>query len=75
MFFFSKNSKHAAGVSLGTIQARTHVQLALACQRSMLCAQHRLRLTVQHVYGHTGNLGNECDDHAAALGSLGLCLL
>ena len=43
--FFSKNSKHAAGVSLGTIQARTHFQLALACQRSMLCAQHRLRLT------------------------------
>ena len=66
------DSKHAAGVCLGTIQARTHVQLALACQRSTLCAQHRLRLTMQHVYGHTGNLGNECADHAAALGSLGL---
>ena len=26
---------------------------------------------MQH-YGHTGNLGNECADHAAALGSLGL---
>ena len=64
--------KHAAGVSLGTIQARTHVQLALACQRSMLWAQHRLRLTMQHVYSHTGNLGNECADHAVALGSLGL---
>ena len=69
-FFY--DSKHAAGVCLGTIQARTHVQLALACQRSMLCAQHRLRLTMQHVYGHTGNLGNECAGHAAALGSLGL---
>ena len=34
-------SKHAAGVILGTIQARTHVQLALVCQRSMLCAQDR----------------------------------
>ena len=66
------DSKHAAGVSLGTIQARTHVQLALACQQSMLCTQHRLRLTMQHVYGHTGNLGNECSDHAAALGALGL---
>ena len=43
------DSKHAAGVCLGTIQARTHVQLALACQQSMICAQHRLRLTVQHV--------------------------
>ena len=26
---------------------------------------------MQHVYGHAGNLGNECADHAAALGSLG----
>ena len=66
------DSKHAAGVCMGTIQARTHVQLALACQRSMLRAQHRLRLTMQHVYGHIGNLGNECADHAAALVSLGL---
>ena len=61
------DSKHAAGVCLGTIQARTHVQLALACQRSMLCTQHRLRLTMQHVCGHIGDLGNECADHAAAL--------
>ena len=27
---------------------------------------------MQHVYGHTGNLGNECADHAAALGTFGL---
>ena len=66
------DSKHAAGVCLGTIQARTHIQLALACQRSMLKVQHKLRFTVQHVYGHAGNLGNECADHAAALGALGL---
>ena len=45
----------------------THMQVALACQRSMICAQHRLRLTVQHVYGDTGNLGNECAGHAAGL--------
>ena len=43
------DSKHAAGVCLGTIQARTHVQLALACQQSMLKVQHRSRLTMQHV--------------------------
>ena len=55
-----------------TIQARTHVQLALACQQSMIRVQHRLRLTTQHVYGHGGNLGNECADHAAALGTFGL---
>ena len=36
----------AQRVILGTIQARTHVQLALACQRSMPCAQHRLRLGI-----------------------------
>ena len=66
------DSKHAAGKCLGTIQARSHVQLALACQRSTLCVQHKLRLTMHHVYGHAGNLGYECADHAAALGSLGL---
>ena len=63
---------HAAGVCLGTIQARTHVQLALACQNCLFRAQHRLRLTMQHVYGHGGTLGNECADHAAALGTFGL---
>ena len=36
-------SQHAAGVCLGTIQARTHVQLALACQQW-------LRLAMQHVW-------------------------
>ena len=66
------DSLHAAGICLGTVQARTHVQLALACQRSKIFAQRKLRLTVQHVYGRSGNLGNECADHAAALGTLGL---
>ena len=27
---------------------------------------------MQHVYCHSGNLGNECADHAAALGTFGL---
>ena len=58
------DSMHAAGICLGTIQAPTHVQLALACQQSMIRAQHRLRLTMQHENGHGGNLGNECADHA-----------
>ena len=38
------DSKHAAGSCLGTIQARTHVQLALACQQSLLKVQHMLVL-------------------------------
>ena len=63
---------HAAGICLGTIQARTHVQLASACQQALIHAQRRLRLTMQHLYGHGGNLGNECADHAAALGTCGL---
>ena len=50
------DSKHAAGVCSGTIQARTHVQLALSYQQSLLKVQHRLRFTMQHVCGHTGNL-------------------
>ena len=49
--FIYCDSKHAAGVCLGTIQARTHVQRALACQQSMLKVQQRLRLTMQHVNG------------------------
>ena len=47
------DSLRAAGLCLGTIQARTHVQLALACRRSMIFAQRKLRLTMQHVYGHS----------------------
>ena len=27
---------------------------------------------MQHVYGHSGNLGNECADRAAAFGTFGL---
>ena len=65
-------SMHAAGICLGIVQARTHVRLALSCRQSLIHAQRRLRLTMQHVYGHSGNLGNECADHAAALGTLGL---
>ena len=69
MFF---DSKHAAGVCLGTTQAGTHIQLSLSCQQSLLKVQHRLRVTMQHVHGHEENLGNECADHAAALGAVDL---
>ena len=69
-FFY--DSKHAAGVCLGTIHARTHVQVGLSCQRLLLKVQLKLRFTMQHVYSHAENLGNECADHAAALGSFGL---
>ena len=69
-FFF--DSKHAAGVGLGTIHARTHEQLGLSCEQLLLKVQHRLRFTMQHVYSYAENLGNECADHAAALGAFGL---
>ena len=42
------DSEHAASVCLGTIQARTHVQLALACQRSM-------------IFGQTQNFDSPCN--------------
>ena len=48
------DSMRAAGVCLGTIQARTHVQLAIACQQALIHAQRRLRFTVQQVYGRRG---------------------
>ena len=40
------HSKQAAGNWLGTMRAHTHVQLALACQQTIL--------KVQHVYGQQG---------------------
>ena len=49
-----------------------HVQLGLSCQQILLKFQRRLRFTMQHVYCHAENLGNECADHAAALGAFGL---
>ena len=39
---FIMTPKYAGGVCLGTIEARAHVQLALACQQLMLKVQHRL---------------------------------
>ena len=49
-----EDSMHAVSICLGTIEARTHVQLALACQQSMIRVQHRLRFTMQHVFGYSG---------------------
>ena len=62
------DSKHAVGVCFGTVQARTHVQLALACQQSMLSAQQRLRLTMQHVHGHS-NFDSPCNTCTATPGT------
>ena len=47
-------------------------KLVHTCRLAFARAQRRLRLTMQHVYGHSGNFGNECADHAAALGTFGL---
>ena len=70
---FFNDSKHAAGVCFCTILTRTHVQLGLSCQQLLLKVQHKVRFTLQHVYSHAENLGNECADHAAALGAF--CLV
>ena len=60
-------SKHATSICLGTIQSRANVSLGLTCQRLQLEIQLRLRFTLQHIYSHAQNLGNEYADHAAAL--------
>ena len=65
------DSKHAAKICMGMIQSRTNVLVGLTSQR-LLQAQLRLRITMQHIYSHGQNVGNECADHAAALGSFGL---
>ena len=65
-------SKHAAGGGLGTILARTHAHLGLSCQQLLQKVQHRLRFSMQQIYSHAENLGNECADHAAPLGAFGL---
>ena len=58
----------------GTIQARTHLRLTLARQRSMIFAQRKLRLTMQHVHGHSGNLGNNVETMQLHLGLSALLL-
>ena len=40
-------SMHAAGICLGTIQARTYVQLALACQQSLCTMMHWAPLSME----------------------------
>ena len=63
------DSKHAASICLGTIQSRANVPLGLTSQRLLLQVQFKLRFTMQHISSHAQNLGNECSDHAAALGA------
>ena len=68
------DSKHAAGVCVIGHGSSPHTCPAGTCVPAVdaISVQHRLRLTMQHVYCHTGNLGNECADHAAALETFGL---
>ena len=67
---------HAAG-SLSGHDPGPHTCAAGARMSTVYdsAAQRKLRRTMQHVYGHGGNLGNECADHAAALGTLRTYLL
>ena len=62
------DSRHAASICLGTVQSRANVTLGLTCQGLLLQILLRLRFTLQHIYSHAQNSGNECADHAAALG-------
>ena len=52
---------------------RANVSLVLS-PASVSCYESNkgYEFTVQHIYSHAQNLGNECADHAAALGTYGL---
>ena len=54
-----RHEAHHAGWCQNTLQqqCRNDVQLALECQQSMIPAQHRLRLTMQHAYGPRREFG------------------
>ena len=69
---FLDDSKHPASICLATVQTRANVSVGLTCQRLLLKIQLRMRFTMQHIYSHAQNLGNECADHAAALGAFGI---
>ena len=66
------DSKHAAGVAWARFRLAHTSSWRSPAKQLLLKVQHRLRITMQYVYGHAGNLGNECADHAAALGTFGL---
>ena len=54
-----------------TLPAFAWALLGLTCQRLLLQIQLRSRFTLQHIYSHAQNFGNECADHAAAQGAFG----
>ena len=70
---FFDGSKHAASIFLGhnPITGKRPPRSRI-CQRVLLQIHIRLRFTMQHIHRHVQNLGNECEDHAATLGSFGL---
>ena len=68
-FFF--DSKHAANVCVGMTQTCPNVLSGMTSQQPLPQPQVRMRITIQHVHIHGHNVGNECTDHAAALGALG----
>ena len=67
------DSLHAAGFFLARSKRvhmyNWHSRVKDPCHDS--CTTAKLRFTMQHADGPSGNLGNECADHAAALGTLG----
>ena len=52
------------------MQPRSNVRLACCGQHLFTEAQLRVSLTLRHIFSHGGTAGNECADHAAALGTV-----
>ena len=66
------DSIHAARFVLGVAHARKNIALANRCSDLVFRCKDKFHVTVHHVFGHAGNVVNECADCAASLGSRGL---
>ena len=53
---FFKDSKHATGVCLGTVQSQTNVCLGMTSQKLLLQVQLLTRITLRHIKSHGGNV-------------------
>ena len=60
-------SKHAARVTIGTAHAEKIISFARTCNELLLRLKCNFHVSAHHVYGHAGNMGNDCADAAASL--------
>ena len=64
-------ANHVSKLHTGITHPCSNVRPANLVQRSLQTVENRVRLSLKHVLGHDGNLGNSCADNAVALGACG----